>query len=70
MHLIFELIFGEGYLQVMYVIMAFAVRMSFRERCKKKQGKKITSVSFAFKHAYTLEKLKKYFFFLSVYGKF
>ena len=37
--------------------------LRIRERCKKKTGKKLTNVSFAFTHTYTLKKLKKMFKF-------
>ena len=41
-----------------------------RGRCKKKVKKKLTSVSFAFTHTYTLEKLALLFFPPSVHGQF
>ena len=37
--------------------------MHIRERCKKKKEKKLTSVSFAFTHTNTLEKLTFFLFF-------
>ena len=36
----------------------------------KKKEKKLTNVSFAFTHTYTLEKLTFYFFSPSVHGKY
>ena len=45
--------------------------MSLTERCiEKKVKKKLTSVSFAFTHTYTLEKLTLLLFSPSVHGKF
>ena len=41
--------------------------MKIRERCKKKQGKKLTSVSFAFTHTYTPVKTNMFPFFPQAY---
>ena len=44
--------------------------IALRERCIEKKVKKLTSVSFAFTHTYTLKKLTLLLFSPSVHGKF
>ena len=46
------------------------IKKQLRERCIEKKVKKLTRVSFAFTHTYTLEKLTLLLFSPSVHGKF
>ena len=53
-----------------FVIRERPLHIFVRGRCKKKEDKKLTNVSFAFSHTYTLVKLTFFPFSPSVHGKF